>query len=292
MYVKIKKYLFRLSGLFRVGIILLVSLYMPTSYVSAKVPRGFIRKYEDALKISREKKQVLMIDFYTKECFPSKQIEQEVYRSKQFFPLADSMVCVKVNGETPAGKILTEKYHITGYPTVLFVDPEGKELERITSQVPLNYFLATVRRILAGNAISQLEGRFPKRVGYSELYLLSLYYVRNVFDKKKLDHYFSAFRKMDPGYKKDSTQVLTRYVLQKELRAGVYSAAGEIESFVFDVPQGNSYKLAVLLTKYYLNIKDTQRAWDFFSGYYMFRENKAPIEGFYQELQTKLGKNH
>ncbi len=256
----------------------------------AKRYRGFFRSYDKAVSASVHDHQVMMLDFYRKGCFPSKQLDQEVYHNKEFLPFTDSMVCIKIDGETPSGKKIREKYNIPGYPTVLFVDPGGNELERITSYVPRAYFIETVQRILKGDAISALEKRFPQQTGYNDLYILSIYYVRNVFDKKKLDMYFNAFRELDPSYKKDSTRVLCRYVLQKELRLGVYSAAGEIESFLYDVPRGNSYKLAILLTNYFLKLGEKQQAWDFFSGYYMLRENKAPIEAYYRELKKKLGK--
>lgn len=270
-------------------LMLFLALVYPEAF-SAKKYRGFFRTYEEARQTARQQHQILMIEFTRKGCFPSKQLNQEVFRNRKFLVLTDSMVCVRVDGETGPGRRLMEKYEIPGYPTILFTDPEGNELERITSVVPLDFFLTTVRRIFQGKAIAQLEKKFPDQTDYHELYTLSLYYARNVFDKEKLELYFEAFKKEDPAYKKDSTVVLSRYILQKELRSGIYSAAREIEAFVYDVPEGNSYKLAILLTDYYLKTGQKREAWDFFSGYYMLRENKGPIEAYYQNLKKKLGK--
>jgi len=276
----------------RIIVLIILSVLLFSCNLYAQKVRGFFRDYEGALNASRENSQIMMIDFYTRRCFPSKQIDQEVYHAREFLPWTSRIVCVKVDGETKKGRKLTEQFHITGYPTVLFVDASGKELERITSYVPLSYFIETLNRIIRGNSITSLESRFTGETRYGDLYQLSLYYARNVFDKDKLDRYFTAFKKMDPGFSKDSTRVLTRYILQKEIREGIYSVADEIESFVFEVPQGNSYKLAVLLSKYYQNIGDTKRAWTFFSDYYTIREDKAPIEAYYQKLKQLAEKNH
>ncbi len=252
--------------------------------------RGFFRTYDDAVRMARQEHQIMMIEFTRKGCFPSKQLNQEVFRSKKFLSLTDSMVCIKMDGETEEGRQLMTRYGIPGYPTILFTDSVGNELERITSVVPLSFFLETVHRIFSGDAVAMLEKRYPENTNYRDLYILSLYFARNVFDLSKLTQYFSAFKKDDPDYKKDSTKVLSRYILQKELRMGVYSAAKEIEGFVYAVPEGNSYKLAILLTDYYLKTGDLREAWDFFSGYYMLREDKAPIEEYYRKLKKKLGK--
>jgi len=270
-------------------IVLFLALAYPDAF-SAKRYRGFFRTYEDARQAARQQHQIIMIEFTRKGCFPSKQLNQEVFRNRKFLALTDSMICVRVDGETDPGRQLLEKYGIQGYPTILFTDPEGNELERITSVVPLDFFLTTVHRIFQGKAIAQLEKQFPDKTDYPDLYTLSLYYARNIFDQEKLKIYFEAFKKEDPTYQKDSTKVLSRYILQKELRSGVYSAANKIEAFVYDVPEGNSYKLAFLLTNYYLKIGQKREAWDFFSGYYMLRENKGPIEAYYQDLKKKLGK--
>lgn len=250
---------------------------------------GFYPDYDSALKAAWQKRQNMMIDFYTKACFPSKQLDQEVYRNPKFLPYTDSLVCVKVDGETPGGKKLTERFGITGYPTVLFVDPDGQELERLTAFIPLVPFLEELRRIMQGNTVSALESRFVYEKNYRDLYILSLYYVRNVFDKEKLDRYFKAFRNLDPQYSKDSTRVLTRYILGKQLRMGVSSVTRDIESFVFQVPGGSSDKLAIQLADYYLQTGDPEAAWDFFSDYYLIREDKRPIQAYYEDLKVRTG---
>ncbi|NOY37253.1 MAG: thioredoxin family protein [Chlorobi bacterium] len=250
---------------------------------------GFYPDYDAALKASWEKRQNMMIDFYTATCFPSKQLDQEVYRNKAFLPYTDSIICVKVDGESPEGRPLVARFGITGYPTVLFVDPDGQELERLTAFIPLDPFLENLKRILSGNTIPKMESRFLYRRNYHDLYILTLYYVRNVFNKDKLDRYFKAFRKLDPSYSKDSTRVLTRYVLQKELRMGISSVTGEMASYVFQVPEGNSYKLAIQLTDYYLQTGDPEEAWSFFSDYYLIREDKSAIYGYFEDLKRKTG---
>lgn len=274
---------------FKIQTSFVILLIITASALNGQTYTGFHPDYASALKAAWDKKQIMMIDFYTASCFPSKQLEQEVYRNSKFLPYTDSLVCVKVDGESPDGRSLVARFNITGYPTVLFVDPDGNELERLTAFVPLEPFLEEVRRILSGKPVSVLERQFLYEKNYSDLYILTLYYVRNVFDKEKLDRYFRAFKKLDPSYTKDSTRVLTRYVLQKELRMGVSSVADDIASFVFQVPQGNSYKLAILLSDYYLQTGNPEEAWSFFSDYYLIREDKSAIRSYYEDLKKKTG---
>jgi len=251
--------------------------------------RGFFRDYNTAIQEANELGQILMIGFYEESCFLSKQLEQEVYHSKEFMALTDEMACVKVNIDTDEGSILEEKYRIPGCPTVLFTNGAGLELERITSFVPKGEFLEEVFRILSGNTIPAIEARISESPVYQDLFLATVYYCRNDYQKDKLDRYCKLFKELDPVYEKDSTNALFQYVYRKEIQRGVGSIGPEAEEFLFIKPGGNNYKLAVLLANYYLKMGDKDHAWAFFSDFYMMTDKRSKVESYFQKIKKVTG---
>ena len=251
--------------------------------------RGFFDDYSTALQEANEFGQVLMIGFYEKSCFLSKQLDQEVYRSKEFQAITDELACVKVDIDTDKGGELAEKYRVSGCPTVLFTNGAGLELERITSYIPKEEYMGIVMRILKGNSIPVVENRVVTQQDYSDLFLLSLYFCRNDYHKDKLDKYFMLFKKLDSKNEKDSTNALLQYIYRKEIQRGVGSIAPEVEDYLITSQDGNSYKLAELLTNYYLKSGDADRAWDFFSDFYLLTDQKSKVDSYFQKLKKVTG---
>ena len=268
-------------------IVFIACTFLPVS--AQNKHRGFFDDYATALQEANELGQVLMIGFYEKSCFLGKQLNQEVYRSKEFQAITDEIACVKVDIDKDKGGILADKYRISGCPTVLFTNGAGIELERITSYIPKEEFMGIVTRILKGNSIPVVENRVVARQDYSDLFLLSLYFCRNDYHKDKLDKYYMLFKKLDPKNEKDSTNALLQYIYRKEIQRGVGSIAPEVEDYLITSPDGNSYKLAVLLTNYYLKSGDADRAWNFFSDFYMLTDQKSKVESFFQKLKKVTG---
>lgn len=264
-------------------------LFATAPLYAQKNHRGFFRKYSTAVQEANEMGQILMIAFYEKSCFLSKQMEQEVYSSKEFQKITDEIACVKMDIDTEEGGKLAEKYQIPGCPTVLFVNGAGLELERISSFVPKSVFLGEVIRLLSGNAIPEIESRVASHPVYSDLFILSVYFCRNDYNKEKLDNYFEAFKKLDPQYLKDSTNKLLQFVYRKQIQRGVGSVAPEMEEYLIMRPEGNNYKLAELLTNYYLKSGDADSAWEFFSDFYLLSERKSKMENYYLQLKKLTG---
>lgn len=60
------------------------------------------------------------------------------------------MVSLKIDAEEPAGAELKDQYGISGYPTLLFTDADGNEIDRIIGYRPPDIFLDELNRIQQG----------------------------------------------------------------------------------------------------------------------------------------------
>jgi thioredoxin-related protein len=70
----------------------------------------------------------------------------------------DEMVALKLEPQkNAADKELFQHFRSTGYPTLLFLTPEGEELDRFDDFMPPDDFLATIDRIKKGDTFAALR---------------------------------------------------------------------------------------------------------------------------------------
>jgi thiol:disulfide interchange protein len=82
----------------------------------------------EALNTAKSQNKPVMVDFYTDWCGWCKKLDSDTYSDSKVQALADKFVCVKVDGDKDRASVL--KYDISGYPTIVFLDNTGKEIDR------------------------------------------------------------------------------------------------------------------------------------------------------------------
>lgn len=107
----------------------------------------WIRSYETAVKSARASKKLLLIDFYTDWCHYCKKLEAEVYPNPKVIQFCGQLVTVKLNAERE-GKALAQKYGVSGFPTVLYLDAEGGEWGRMPGFLPAEGFIQLGSEVL------------------------------------------------------------------------------------------------------------------------------------------------
>lgn len=96
--------------------------------------------FEDALKKAKSDNKRVVVDVYTDWCGWCKKMDGEAYSNKDVKNiLADNFVFIKLNAEGTGkikykGKEYTETelaafFEVTGYPTTVFLEPDGSLIE-------------------------------------------------------------------------------------------------------------------------------------------------------------------
>lgn len=250
------------------SVLAVTAIYSLKSAQAQTLP-GFQKDYQTALTLSKEKNQVLMIDFYTDWCKPCKKLDKEVYSSQEFYAYTSRLSCVKVDFETTEGEALGKKYGVNSFPTVVFIKPNGEEIERITSYFPKNRYLPELIRIIEGkNTVPVMEARFPANTSYYDLFHLSFYFSRRYYIPEKRDLYFKELKKLDSNLERDSTLLLTNLILQQSLIKGDMSKLVEAKDFVLKYP-GPVYQpeLALRISKALVTEEKVAEAYTFFKAF-------------------------
>jgi len=108
-------------------------------------------KFDDALQSAKDNEKVIMIDFYTDWCGWCKVLDQKVYTNENVGKyLNEKCINLKINAEKDEGVILAKKYTVSSYPTIIFLDGEGQELDRIAGFMPAENFLQKSKEIIEG----------------------------------------------------------------------------------------------------------------------------------------------
>ncbi len=112
----------------------------------------------------------MMIDVYATWCGPCQKLDKDVFPDAGVRAEAAEYVAIKVDGETPTGERLRERYHVVGYPTVLFLDPSGAEIDRVFGYLPAGEFAQAMRDYRAGrNTVAALRAELKTKPSNLEL---------------------------------------------------------------------------------------------------------------------------
>ena len=151
--------------------------------------------FELACKSAGEAKKVVLIDFYTTWCGPCKMLDRQTWTDPDVRKwLAKNTLALKIDAEKEVD--LAKKYKIQGYPTILFLKPDGTEIDRIVGFRPPDQFLEEARGALGGkDAVARAKEKLE--AGHKNDPMQRVQYARALQQKGKLkealDEYLWCF---------------------------------------------------------------------------------------------------
>jgi hypothetical protein len=86
---------------------------------------------DQALAEASSSERILMIDIRANHCMQCVVMENEFWNTPDGAAFADGMIPLKIDSTTPAGADLAKRYPVTGLPCVIFVRPDGTEIDRV-----------------------------------------------------------------------------------------------------------------------------------------------------------------
>jgi thioredoxin-related protein len=103
---------------------------------------------------------VVMIEFFTDWCSWCRRLEADTFTASEVRRELENIVPLRRDAEKE-GADLAKKFGVDSYPTMVFLDPEGHEMDRILGYLPPEKFLRSVQRIRTGDTflacLRQLE---------------------------------------------------------------------------------------------------------------------------------------
>ncbi|MBK8594027.1 MAG: thioredoxin fold domain-containing protein [Holophagales bacterium] len=107
--------------------------------------------FAEVLRRGRTEKKPVMLDAYAVWCGPCKQLDRQTFADPTVGAWARKNVfAAKVDAEKGEGRRLSQRYAVRAFPTILFLDAAGNEIDRISGVYPPADFIRVADAILAG----------------------------------------------------------------------------------------------------------------------------------------------
>lgn len=92
----------------------------------------------------------VMIDVYASHCGQCKEMDVDLWDTPEGAELGDGLIAMRIPSDRREGIELQQRYPILGLPAVLFLAPDGTELDRIIGFRDRGVFLEEARLLKAG----------------------------------------------------------------------------------------------------------------------------------------------
>ena len=109
---------------------------------------NFATDYQSGLKLAQDKGQKLIIDFNTDWCTWCKRLDTVTFVDSAVIAMSQNLVFAKINAEKDT--VTAQLYKVRGYPTVVLMNADGSEIDRIGGYLPPNEFMETINGYLRG----------------------------------------------------------------------------------------------------------------------------------------------
>ena len=113
---------------------------------------------DDLLENARRNGKPVIVDFYADWCSPCVKLENETFHQSDIVARTHKdFVMVKVDltrAENALNEILLKRYNVKGVPTVVFIDPDGRERDdlRLVDFLPADQFLDRMASLTKENS--------------------------------------------------------------------------------------------------------------------------------------------
>lgn len=86
---------------------------------------------QEALEKAKKENKPVFIDIYATWCGPCKMLKKNTFSDKEVGDYYNTnFINIAIDSETKEGRELVDKYRIEGYPTLLILDKNGKQIAK------------------------------------------------------------------------------------------------------------------------------------------------------------------
>lgn len=211
----------------------------------------------EVLAMAKAQNKLVMVDVMTDWCKWCIELDNKVYAKKEVSDYANAnQINYKIDAEKGEGIDFAKKYKIQGFPSILFLDGDGNEIDRVYGYVPAKDFMEMMQDYNKGiNTFSYLKTEVEKNPSNIEasLKLADKYSMYSESDKaKELLNKIVELDGSNAGGKTDDARFRLVLFSEKEEKAK------QLEAFINDNPSSDQLKDAYvsLSETYYYELND------------------------------------
>jgi thioredoxin-related protein len=263
---------------------LVIALFLVSSlsYSQIDFKKGTVA---EVLAMAKAENKIVMVDVMTDWCKWCIELDNKVYAKKDVSDFANAnQVNYKIDAEKGEGVDFAKKYKIQGFPSILFLDGDGNEIDRVYGYVPAKDFLEMMTDYNKGiNTYSYLQAEVEKNPSNIEasLKLADKYSMYSENDKAK--EQLNKIVTSDPGNAQGKTDdAKLRLILFEEKDA----KAKALETFISENPASDQLKDAYvsLSETYYYELSDLPNSEKWFKETLAKFPNEESVKSSYGQF--------
>lgn len=212
-------------------------IFLITSTLSAQGIDFFHGTFEEALAKSKEEGKPIFVDAFAVWCGPCKRMAKTVFTDQKVGEFYNAnYVNMKLDMEKGEGLKFRQKYPVSAFPTLFYIDSNGEVLHKIKGAQPVDGFL-------------QLGAAVLNKVDHSKDFAKE--YEKGKRDPEFILEYITALNKS----KKSSLKVANKYLTKKKDYSNptnlkiIYEATTQADSRIFDMLVKHKKGIEKLYTK-------------------------------------------
>jgi thiol-disulfide isomerase/thioredoxin len=131
------------------NIFLSIALFFCFANLQAQGIEFFHGTFAEALVKAKTENKLIFMDAFAEWCGPCKRMAATVFTDEKVGKFMNSnFICLKKDMEKDEGPELSRKFDVSAYPTLLFLNAEGKLVQRNVGALPTDGFITTARQAL------------------------------------------------------------------------------------------------------------------------------------------------
>lgn len=217
-----------------------ILLFILTFSLNQSIATGiefFHGTWEEALAESKTQDKPIFVDAYTTWCGPCKRMAKTVFTDESVGEFYNAnFICMKIDMEKPDGRKFQQKYPVTAYPTLYYIDGNGETIYHTKGGRNVPQFIEMGRTVI---------GKTDKSGAFAEKYEAG---DRN---PELIYKYVKALNKAGkPSLKISNDYLKTQEDLSSEFNLRfIYEATVEADSRIFDLLVENKDAIIKLESK-------------------------------------------
>ncbi|MCA9727681.1 MAG: thioredoxin family protein [Candidatus Eisenbacteria bacterium] len=165
------------------GLLMLVGVALRAGPAAAQVAWSAL-SLDEALAEAQETGQLVLVDVFSDHCGGCGEQEAQVWSTMDGAVAVQGLIPLKLDSGSAAGQALARRYPVTGLPTVMALDPDGAEIDRIVGYTRKSEFLDQMALLRSGvDPVPELEEQLAANPGDGELTLRVL---QKYLDRQRL----------------------------------------------------------------------------------------------------------
>lgn len=224
---------------------------------------NFIKNDLDAaMKKAAEEKKPLMVDVYATWCGPCKVLDKQTFGDEKVQEFANKhFINVKLDGDRPGSQAFKRKHNVRSYPTVIFLDHTGEELDRMAGVQGPDVFLPNMKDWSEGkNTYRDLRKQYDENPSNLELALKLAEKYSSRFETAKANQLLAKISEADPDNEQGFTDdALYMKALQSVAMRKMHLVKAPLQELLAKYPDSDRRTDAYELLLFYAErAKDTK----------------------------------